>query len=1008
MSHQLILSTNDTSFNSKLTNENTKSNYNNFRHYSSLIKKNVPKNQCYINTSSSIQNNPNRVRYINTESIFSNNNVCTCINCTNTLNSVNSNILNLPNTPHKKLPVNYKMYYMNKNRLFSANNFGKKMKKIIYNGKNNNKEKEIYLNNYINSSSDEINNKRLQSSKGFLRKIDYELNNLLQNQNNRKCLTIHKHDNNDKNFIYNFHDNNYKYDYVLSINDKNNIRKGLNYDIKYKNKNNKKNGIINNNNKNSEKKQNFFLSMINNITRKVEFLNTKNDTLSDENIMNLLNNEENFLCKKLDNFLKDNYSIKKFSKSIFDEKNGNKYLLPLFNNKMKTKDIKNENRNNRAEINKNREHFNKLNILNDLKDLNNINTSKDYNRKIVKVFSKKRINDKDNKKLKVWFFPSNMDDLIPKIEKRKIINLSSDTKRNNNKIKYYKKENEFFIINSKHNYEKDILSMNTNRENNYDELVLEHKKITNYDSMKNIFPKTKDKKNKNTKIIEENKKSNFRTISLNKPKYIDFINKKPKKYYSERKVNFIKQKNYNDEENDISEININRISKMRNNFNDIKKKFVVSNKNRNKSNKENKKNKKVKSKDKEKEKEKENEIENENENEKEEEDENNKSDISEATKEKINLLKEAKKKSMKNYNLYLKKYLEKMKDNEINSIEDIEKNIYLKKLILEETNENISDISSSIDIKKEEEKLKKLKNVTFSNNVILKKNIEIEEKKLIDKIKRKRSKTMKLLFSYIKHHLKDEIKEGINEEKIKKLLSEQEFRETVDLLKVQIDKTKEFSNKDPSKIIAPITDDEVIIILYSEIIKEEKMLSQNYNSSKKLKSSYIPQIHLKNQKQKSGIQDKDEKDLEEEEEKENIEYIRIKQEREKEKEKLKYMVNEMTLSNELRFHIQETNNKELRERFQSILSQIESYQNLNMADYVEAIKNNYLLLKEEMNKIISDKETEERINGFITNLDIERNVLESKWYYLSSKLNIIDNKFHSYIEGFDNPKTNED
>ena len=267
---------------------------------------------------------------------------------------------------------------------------------------------------------------------------------------------------------------------------------------------------------------------------------------------------------------------------------------------------------------------------------------------------------------------------------------------------------------------------------------------------------------------------------------------------------------------------------------------------------------------------------------------------------------------------------------------------------------------------------------------------------------------MKLLFSYIKHHLKDEIKEGINEEKIKKLLSEQEFRETVDLLKVQIDKTKEFSNKDPSKIISPITDDEVIIILYSEIIKEEKMLSQNYNSSKKLKSSYIPRIHLKNQKQKSGIQDKDEKDLEEEEEKENIEYIRIKQEREKEKEKLKYMVNEMTLSNELRFHIQETNNKELRERFQSILSQIESYQNLNMADYVEAIKNNYLLLKEEMNKIISDKETEERINGFITNLDIERNVLESKWYYLSSKLNIIDNKFHSYIEGFDNPKTNED
>ena len=97
----------------------------------------------------------------------------------------------------------------------------------------------------------------------------------------------------------------------------------------------------------------------------------------------------------------------------------------------------------------------------------------------------------------------------------------------------------------------------------------------------------------------------------------------------------------------------------------------------------------------------------------------------------------------------------------------------------------------------------------------------------------------------------------------------------------------------------------------------------------------------------------------------------------------------------------------MRERFQKILAQIESYQNLSMAEYVEAIKHNYLLLKEEMNQVLNDKEMEERINGFVNNLDIERNILESKWNFLNDKINIKDNKFHSYMEKFYN-KINDD
>ena len=190
-------------------------------------------------------------------------------------------------------------------------------------------------------------------------------------------------------------------------------------------------------------------------------------------------------------------------------------------------------------------------------------------------------------------------------------------------------------------------------------------------------------------------------------------------------------------------------------------------------------------------------------------------------------------------------------------------------------------------------------------------------------------------------------------------------------------------------------------MLYTGLMKEEENLNKSQKSINPRKSTYIPSVHLKGKNEEK-------KENKKEEEKESEEVIKIKREREKEKEKLKIMVNEMTLSNELRFHIQETNNKELRERFQTLLSQIESYQNLNMTEYVEAIKNNYLLLKEEMNKILSDKEMEDRINGFVTNLDIERNVMESKWNYLSNKLTIIDNKFMSVLEKLRNYDVNNE
>jgi hypothetical protein len=105
MLHNLFLGTNDISFNSGLSNENTKNNNNTFRHYSSLMKKNVPYNDFYTRTLSNIHNNPNTVRYTNTETNYSNNNFCTCSNYNNTSNQINQNMLNIQKKTKKNIQI---------------------------------------------------------------------------------------------------------------------------------------------------------------------------------------------------------------------------------------------------------------------------------------------------------------------------------------------------------------------------------------------------------------------------------------------------------------------------------------------------------------------------------------------------------------------------------------------------------------------------------------------------------------------------------------------------------------------------------------------------------------------------------------------------------------------------------------------------------------------------------------------------------------------------------------
>ena len=1014
------------SFNSKLLNDKNYNNYNTFRHYSSLIKKNNNNNNSNVNISSNMQNNPFKILYTNTEINNSNNNFCSCIKNKNTINSINSNFSNhnkiLQQTPSKKFVTNYKMYHINKkkfnNRIISANTLKHRFisnlinKNVNTNSEYSKKENEVYLNNYIDKSIDESKKQRINSTKGFLRKIDFELNQLLLNEkrNKKKSLTIRRHrnhnHNHNMNLNFNQNNNNYVFDYSTNdIKDKDYLQKRLFNSITYRDKitntadedirnlyanyayntyslNNAKraNNMSNANNTNNtfktynvnndtdrEEKKNYFLSMINNITRKVEFVNTKNNLLSDEKTMNLLNIEEYVLNSKLSNILSDNYTIKKFSKSIFDEKNGNKYLLPLFNVKLinyhnTKKKYKNKNENKFSD-----DHFNKFKLSTDISDSIN---SKEFNKRIVQVYSKNRLIEKSNSKIRVVFFPSKVDIMKSQYPKKKI-NLSHNDKNIKKHAYHKRKHNDFLITNQKINLNEPKTFLKNKNENlNF--------LIQNSNNNNNIANKNGNS-NKNAKIEEKkvNIINNFNNI--NKVKLIkDLVAKKKEKLnnISERKKNTINDVKDIKEDNIDNKINKNKPIKV-----DNKSKMNKNDKNNDKPNKE-----KIKDK-----------IEN-------LKKYINKNNFSGRSRDKND---DIKKLLQKNNGMYFKRFEVKKKnvsvseDEDDDDDEDDENSLSLENLNLEEINEDISDSSSSLDIEKEQEIIEQLKNSSMgenniSNMLILKQNIEKEEKKLLMKIEKKKNKTLKLLFQYIKHNLKDIIRK----ENIKELLKQQEFRDNIDALKSQIMKSRELSNKNKSKNLKSVTDDDIINYLYKEITKNEPNFSliqiiprkNNYTAKLRLKSNKKLDTYNKNQE----LIDENEK----------IDG-NIKKEREKEKEKLKIMVNEMALANELRFHIQETNNKELRERFQKILAQIESYQNLSMAEYVEAIKHNYLILKEEMNQVLNDKEMEERINGFITNLDIERNILESKWNFLNDKINIKDNKFHSYMEKFYN-KINDD
>jgi len=884
-------------------------------------------------------------------------------------------------------------------RIFSANFLKNKKRISILNPDNiNKKETKIYLNTFIDKSINQDKNQRIQTSRGFARKSEVETEKIL-NKKSKRLLTsnINGKQHHIKNLDLNVHKNKYRYDYISTEKNQNILNKDIYYNLIIKYKNAKKKNIQTNISNQTDRDK-YFLSIINNITRKVQFLNNKNNFLSNENTMNLLNKEGLFLYRKLKEYFKDNFSIKKFSKSILDKKNGNKYLLPFFNeiNLFKS----NYEENNLNETNKIDDNFNEYNDR--MIEQNNIKRNN-----IFEVYLNHQLKmQKQNNQVNNLYFQYNNEKFQFESPNQRNIKLNKSFDNNNNDLQ------KIYNLYNNNNNKKIVVLKNHDKNQLIEKQQYQEYKMKVIKENEYLINNYYKNSNKSTRaFLKKKPRFKYNFINNNIISIRNINTHKNEESKQSKKNNIFKRQNKENKKENKKEDNSNK--KIR--FSYSEKKQIITNKNEEtqKVNDKSKDTKIVKEKnlglfrnDSRKNKKENNEL---NENIKinkfaclstKNYDENeqtlkiNKTSSNEDIKNLLlkgnNFFSEYSGKFWNNRNSYY--YNDKSNDNDENELNNNEN----ENKKLEKKSKKIKSNSKTVETTKKEENniTLDLKNIAMSNNFILKETLKNEENKLISKIEKKKNNTLKLLYSFLKSHLKNLIFE---KGQIKELLKKPEFKKNFDLLKLQMNQLNELSNQNSNEVkrnTKSLTDDDIIDIICNEF--------NNQNHKKveldKPKSNYKASLHLK----KRLSRKRQKTDIKKEEKKEEKPYININIA--KENEKLELMATELSLQNELKHHIRETYNNEFKARFQNILEKIESYQGLSANDYVETFKNNYSSLKEEMDEILRDKEKEERINNFMTHLDSDRNIFEKKWNFCNDKIYVIDNKFQTSFGRYQNNK----
>ena len=292
-----------------------------------------------------------------------------------------------------------------------------------------------------------------------------------------------------------------------------------------------------------------------------------------------------------------------------------------------------------------------------------------------------------------------------------------------------------------------------------------------------------------------------------------------------------------------------------------------------------------------------------------------------------------------------------------------------------------------------------------------------------------RKKINKYLFQLFEYISKNAEIERFKKEDLIKFLIDKVFRNNFRLLKEQIIKLRELvrdsldpEGKDKKKKIY-IKDLEIINYIYRYIkdknslfyksiykrIKKEQeeerkqnKMEGNYNKLiEMLKNSYVEgrkknNFSLFSQRKREYSEDKTKnknttKKFKKRKAHKDLEYI-------SQDEKKLLLLNEINLTNEIRYQISISNDKESKEKFKNLLNKIESLRKLSGDEYVKSLKENFLMFKDEAEEILNAKDIEERLNGFIDDLNFQRNNLKDKHRYIMSSMLIKDNKFLSIFD----------
>ena len=134
----------------------------------------------------------------------------------------------------------------------------------------------------------------------------------------------------------------------------------------------------------------------------------------------------------------------------------------------------------------------------------------------------------------------------------------------------------------------------------------------------------------------------------------------------------------------------------------------------------------------------------------------------------------------------------------------------------------------------------------------------------------------------------------------------------------------------------------------------------------------------------------------------------FKDDYEDDEDKKKVALNELSLTNELKYHIKMANDDDSKERFKYLLNQIQQMKTYDIKEYISSIKDDFNHYKGEIKDLVQVKDMEERINSFVYNLSLQRekniirrNNMENKFsikdgIFQSSIMNIEDNKINNF------------